>query len=130
MFFTLLGPSFGNGFFLHKLILAKDAIKSNGSFPKTAPFVEECQYPEALDPNVVKGSIVICNFSEGFYNGTSTVTAIIYTAKALGFMGFLLVANPSYGDFIAEPIPFDVSGILIPIVADVQVHILTVMVVP
>ncbi|KAF4372593.1 hypothetical protein F8388_027266 [Cannabis sativa] len=117
----LSGPSFGDGFFLHKLILAKDAVKTDGSFPKTVPYIDECQYPEAFDPNVVKGSIVICTFSEGFFNGTSTVTAVTNTAKALGFSGFLLVANPTYGDFVAEPIPFDVSGILIPYVADVQV---------
>ncbi|XP_062088526.1 subtilisin-like protease SBT2.4 [Humulus lupulus] len=117
----LSGPSFGDGFFLLRLVLAKDAVKANGSFPKTAAYIDECQYPEAFDPIVVKGSIVICTFSEGFFNGTSTVTAVTHTAKALGFSGFLLVANPTYGDFVAEPIPFDVSGILIPKVADVQV---------
>jgi hypothetical protein len=36
-------------------------------------------------------------------------------------MGFAFVANPAYGDFIAEPIPFAVSGIIIPKVADAQV---------
>ena len=119
MFFTqLLGPS---GLSLHKLVLAKDAVREDGSFPRTPPYTEECQYAEALDPNVVRGRIVICTFSEGFFNGTSSVTAIIDTAKALEFSGFLLVANPSYGDFIAEPLPFDVSGILIPNVTDVQV---------
>ncbi|KAL5578756.1 hypothetical protein UlMin_011198 [Ulmus minor] len=117
----LSGPSFGHWLFLHRLVLAKDAVKKNGTFPRTAPYIEECQYPEALDPIIVESSIVICTFSEGFLNGTSTVTAIINTAKALGLAGFVLVANPKYGDFIAEPIPFDVPGILIPKVADVQV---------
>ncbi|BFG27425.1 hypothetical protein CerSpe_137000 [Prunus speciosa] len=110
----LSGPTFGYGLLLHKLVLAKDVLKASGSFPRTPPYIEECQYPEALDPNVVQGSVVICTFSEGFYNGTSTITAIINTAKVLGFMGFVLVANPNYGDFIAEPIPFGVSGIMVP----------------
>lgn len=117
----LLGPSFGDGLFLHKLVLAKDAVKKNGTFPRTPPYIEECQYPEALDPNVVKRSIVVCTFSAGFLNGTSTLTAIIDTAKTLGFMGFVLVANPNFGDLIAEPLPFDISGILIPTVASAQV---------
>lgn len=106
---------------MYKLVWAKDAIKRNGSFPRTAPYVEECQYPEALEPNIVQNSIVICTFSGGFSNGTSTLNGIINTAKALGFMGFVLVANPNYGDFIAEPLPFDVPGILIPNVANTQV---------
>ncbi|KAJ1427166.1 Peptidase S8/S53 domain [Sesbania bispinosa] len=76
---------------------------------------------QILDGVGLSGSIIICNFSVGFYNGTSTLAAIIHTAKVLGFEGFILAANPRYGDYIAEPIPFDISGILIPHVADVKV---------
>ena len=52
----------------------KDAVNLNGTFPRAPQYVEECQYPEALDldPNVVRSSIVICTFSAGFYNETST----------------------------------------------------------
>ncbi|GMH05282.1 hypothetical protein Nepgr_007122 [Nepenthes gracilis] len=118
----LSGPTFGNGVIQYKLVLAKDAAKViNGEFPKAAPYTEECQYPEAFDPIVVLGSVVICTFSDGFYNGTSTLTAIIDTARTLGFIGFVLVANPIYGDFVAEPIPFPVPGIMIPRMADSQV---------
>ncbi|OVA20003.1 Peptidase S8/S53 domain [Macleaya cordata] len=117
----LSGPTLGNGLLQYKLVLAKDAVKANGTFPRTPQYVEECQYPMALDPTVVQGSIVICTFSAGFYNGTSTVTAIIDTARVLGFTGFTLVANPAYGDFIAEPIPFSVPGIMIPKLADAKI---------
>lgn len=123
MVFSNTGPTFGDGLYKYKLVLAKDAVKADGSFPKTPPYTEECQYPEALDPLIVQGSVVICNFSEGFYNGTSSVTDIIDTARVLGFMGFLLVANPAYGDFIAEPIPFPVPGIMIPRTSDSKVLI-------
>lgn len=102
-------------------MLAKDAVRANGEFPRTPQYLEECQYPEAFDPSIVLGSVVICTFSSGFYNGTSNLTAIIDTARILGFMGFVLVANPSYGDFIAQPIPFTVPGIMIPKVSDAQV---------
>ncbi|KAK4439395.1 Subtilisin-like protease SBT2.4 [Sesamum alatum] len=117
----LSGPSFANGLLQYKLVLAKDAIKVNGTFPRTPQYIEECQYPEALDPAVVQRSVVICTFSAGFYNGTSNLLAVIETAKVLGFMGFVLVANPSYGDFIAEPIPFSVPGIMVPRVRDAQI---------
>lgn len=115
------GPSFGNGTVLSKLVLAKDAVNVNGTFPMTPEYLEECQHPEALDPIKVFGSVIICNFSEGFLNGTSTIAGIISTAKALGFEGFILTANPSYGDYIAEPIPFPIPGILISSVADTKV---------
>ncbi|KAF9615295.1 hypothetical protein IFM89_022622 [Coptis chinensis] len=64
-------------------------------------------------------------FSAGFYNQTSTVTAIIDTAKALEFMGFTFVENPTYGDFLAQPIPFSVPGIMIPKIADILNNIMT-----
>ena len=111
----------GEGLFLYKLVLAEDAVNINGTFPRTPQYIEECQFPEALDRNVVLGSVIICTFSDGFYNGTSTLTAIVDTARTLGIMGFILVANPTYGDFIAEPIPFAVPGIMIPSVADAKV---------
>ncbi|KAJ8761746.1 hypothetical protein K2173_004556 [Erythroxylum novogranatense] len=117
----LSGSTFGDDLLTYKLVLAQDAVRANGTFPRTPPYAEECQYPEALDPIVVQGSIVICTFSAGFYNGTSTINAVIDTAKGLGFMGFALIANPDYGDFIVEPIPFAVPGIMIPKVADAQV---------
>ncbi|XP_041028336.1 subtilisin-like protease SBT2.4 isoform X2 [Juglans microcarpa x Juglans regia] len=117
----LSGPTFGEGLFQYKLVLAKDAVKINGGFPRTPPYVEECQYPEALDRKIVQGRVVICTFSAGFFNETSTLTAIINTARTLGFIGFILAANPSYDDFIAEPIPFAVPGIMIPSVADAQI---------
>uniref|UniRef100_A0A0R0F6R4 Peptidase S8/S53 domain-containing protein n=1 Tax=Glycine max TaxID=3847 RepID=A0A0R0F6R4_SOYBN len=109
----------GNGSLLNGAGLsAKDAVKTNET---TLEYIEECQHPEVLGPNIVMGNIIICTFSAGFNNGTSTLDAIIGTSKALGLEGFILVANPNYGDYIAEPIPFDVSGILIPRVDDAKV---------
>lgn len=107
---------------MHKLVMAKDAIKINGTFPRTSEYIEECQYPEALDPVKVLGKVVICNFSTGFYTLKSTLAAIINTAKTLGFEAFILAANPSFGDYIAEPLTLPVSGILIPRVADAKVY--------
>ncbi|XP_059298650.1 subtilisin-like protease SBT2.4 [Lycium ferocissimum] len=118
----LSGPTSGDGMIQYnELVLAKDAIKINTTFSRTANNgAEECQYPEAFDPFVVEGSIVICTFSAGFYNGTSTLTAIIDTASLLRFRAFVFVANPTYGDFIAEPIPFFTPGIMIPTTAETK----------
>ncbi|XP_031397716.1 subtilisin-like protease SBT2.4 [Punica granatum] len=117
----LSGPTLGSGLFMYRLVLAQDAVKRNGTFPRTPPYTEECQYPEAFDPLIVQGSVVICTFSSGFINQTSSVSAILSTARDLHFTGFVLVANPKYGDFIVEPIPFPVPGIMIPNVSDVKV---------
>ncbi|CAN8240768.1 unnamed protein product [Cochlearia groenlandica] len=118
----LSGPTFGAPFLDYKLVLARDAIKRNGSVQQTVTGdIEECQRPDNFDPAVVLGSIVICTFSDGFYNQTSTVRAITKTATTLGFFGFILIANPKFGDYVAEPVIFSTPGILIPKVLDSQI---------
>ncbi|EOA33849.1 hypothetical protein CARUB_v10021339mg [Capsella rubella] len=118
----LLGPSLGAPFLQHKLVLARDAGRTNGSVLQTRTGdIEECQRPDNFDPAVVLGSIVICTFSDGFYNQLSTVRAITQTARTLGFMGFILIANPRFGDYVAEPVIFSTPGILIPRVSDAQI---------
>ncbi|EPS64802.1 hypothetical protein M569_09977, partial [Genlisea aurea] len=112
----LSGSSWGDGMIQHKLVLANDA-----AFPNATRNMEECQSPEAFDPAVVGGSVVICTFSAGFRSGTSNLRAVIQTAEALQFAGFVLVASPAYGDYVAQPIPFPVPGILIPRTTDAQV---------
>ncbi|GLT62884.1 hypothetical protein SLA2020_354870 [Shorea laevis] len=112
---------FGIGSSFYRLVMAKDALRPNGTFPWTPQYVEECQYPEAFNPSVVRGSIVICTFSAGFNNQTSSLTAIIDTTRTLGFLGFVLVANPAYGDYIAQSIPLSAPGILIPKVTDANI---------
>lgn len=120
-FLCWIAPTFGNRLLQYKLVLARDSLNENGTFPNTPQYIDECQYPEAFDPFVVQGSIVMCTFSGGFFNGTSTITAIIEVARALGFVGFVLLANPVYGDFVAEALPFSIPGIMIPRIADAQV---------
>ncbi|CAM8911971.1 unnamed protein product [Rhodiola kirilowii] len=117
----LSGATYLSKLFKYKLVLAKDGLKKNGSFPQTAEYVEECQHPEAFDQFIVQGSIVLCTFSTGFVNETSTLTAIVQTAKRLGLAGFVLLANPALGDYVAEPVPFSVPAILIPNVSDSQI---------
>ncbi|KAL5215252.1 hypothetical protein ABZP36_004404 [Zizania latifolia] len=110
----------GDGQLRFRLVAARDAAAPDVDDMERA---EECQYVRTLRrrADVLRGSIVICSFAQGFYNGTSTVTAIVDTAEALGFAGFVLVANARYGDFVAQPLPFSVPGVMVPRVADAQV---------
>ncbi|KAG9455161.1 hypothetical protein H6P81_008065 [Aristolochia fimbriata] len=114
-----IGLSGKAGRILFRLVEAKDAMKVNGSFPSSS--VEECQAPEAFDPEIVRGTIVICSFSAGFLNGTSTMAALANTAEVLGFRGFALVANRAYGDYVAPAMPFPTPGIMIPKVSYAQI---------
>ena len=62
--------------------------------------MEECQNPEAFDPNIVQNSIVLCSFSQGFLNGISSFAAIIHTAEKKSSNPWVLSHYPTYGDFI------------------------------
>ncbi|KAL6839703.1 hypothetical protein ACP4OV_030391 [Aristida adscensionis] len=100
-----------------RLVAAKDAAALDAGGVERA---EECQDAQALlrRAGELRGAIVVCSFSGGFFNGTSTVAAILDTARALGFAGFVLVADERYGDFVAQPLPFPVPGVMVPRVAD------------
>ncbi|KAF3792109.1 Subtilisin-like protease SBT2-4 [Nymphaea thermarum] len=112
--YLLLGNYLTSTFTDYKLVSAKDAAV----LPNVT--AEECQNPDALMAEVVQGSILICSFSAGFFQRNSTIYAVLRTASKLGAMGFVLVANPLYGDFTADPVPFSIPGIMIPRVSDAQ----------
>ncbi|KAF7013132.1 unnamed protein product [Triticum aestivum] len=103
----LSAPTPGGGLLQHRLVAAGED--------------EECQDAEALRRRVggvVHGNVVLCSFSRGFYEGRSTVAAVITVAEALGLAGFVLLADARYGDFVAQPIPFPIPGVMVPRVAD------------
>ncbi|XP_078437636.1 PA-domain containing subtilase family protein [Wolffia australiana] len=111
----LTGPSSESDALSFKtLVAAKDA----GNCIDCA---DECQREDALDQTFVQGAVVICNFSHGFANGSSTLAVATNTAKKLGFGGLILAANPELGDFIAEPLPFSVPGVMIPKASDSKI---------
>ncbi|XBI97792.1 hypothetical protein VPH35_018110 [Triticum aestivum] len=88
----LSAPTPGGGLLPHRLIVVGED--------------EECQDAEALRRlagEVVRRSVVVCSFSWGFYQGTSTLAGVVAVAEALGFAGFVLLADARHR--AAHPVP-------------------------
>lgn len=73
----------------------------------------DCQRPDVLNKNLVKGNILLCGYSFNFVVGTSCIKKVAETAKSLGAIGFVLaVENVSPGTKF-DPVPVSIPGILI-----------------
>lgn len=73
----------------------------------------DCQRPEVLNKNLVKGKILLCGFSYNFVTHTASVKKVSETVRSLGAAGFVLVVeNISPGTRI-DPVPTNVPGIII-----------------
>ncbi|KAK4760169.1 hypothetical protein SAY87_023300 [Trapa incisa] len=73
----------------------------------------DCQRPELLNKNLVKGKILLCGYSFNFVSGTASIKMVSQTAKSLGAAGFVLaVENVSPGTKF-DPVPVGIPGILI-----------------
>ncbi|KAL4590065.1 hypothetical protein LXL04_002984 [Taraxacum kok-saghyz] len=94
----------------YTLVAANDVILDS-SVTKFSP--TDCQRPEVLNKNLVKGNILLCGYSFNFVIGTASVTKVAQTAKALGAIGFVLaVENVSPGTKF-DPMAIGMPGILI-----------------
>nr|XP_043619298.1 subtilisin-like protease SBT2.6 [Erigeron canadensis] len=86
------------------VLLDSSAVKSSSS---------DCQRPEVLNGNMVKGNILLCGYSFNFVSGSASVRKVAQTAKSLGAIGFVLaVENASPGTKF-DPVPVGIPGILI-----------------
>lgn len=73
----------------------------------------DCQRPEVLNKNLIKGNILLCGYSFNFVSGSASIKKVSETAKALGAAGFVLcVENASPGAKF-DPVPVGLPGILI-----------------
>lgn len=73
----------------------------------------DCQRPEVLNKNMIKGNILLCGYSFNFVIGSASVKKVAETAKSLGAAGFVLaVENVSPGTKF-DPVPVSIPGILI-----------------
>lgn len=94
----------------YTLVAANDVLLDS-SVMKYSP--SDCQRPEVLNKNLVKGNILLCGYSFNFVVGTASIKKVSETAKSLGAVGFVLaVENDSPGTKF-DPVPVGVPGILI-----------------
>jgi len=94
----------------YKLVAANDVLLDS-SVMKYSP--TDCQRPELLNKNLIKGNILLCGYSFNFVVGTASIKKVSETAKALGAVGFVLcVENVSPGSKF-DPVPVGLPGILI-----------------
>ncbi|PKI56684.1 subtilisin-like protease SBT2.5 [Punica granatum] len=92
------------------LVAANDVLLDS-SVSKYSP--TDCQRPELLNKNLVKGKILLCGYSFNFVSGTASIKKVSETAKSLGAAGFVLaVENVSPGTKF-DPVPVSIPGILI-----------------
>ncbi|KAL4564174.1 hypothetical protein LXL04_028227 [Taraxacum kok-saghyz] len=93
----------------YTLVAANDVLLDSSGKSSTS----DCQRPEVLNKNLVKGNILLCGYSFNFVIGTASMTKVAETAKALGAIGFVLaVENTSPGTKF-DPVPVGIPGILI-----------------
>ncbi|KAI3827664.1 hypothetical protein L1987_01745 [Smallanthus sonchifolius] len=93
----------------YTLVAANDVLLDSSGKSTTA----DCQRPEVLNKNMVKGNILLCGYSFNFVIGTASMAKVAETAKALGAVGFVLaVENASPGTKF-DPVPVGMPGILI-----------------
>ncbi|KAI3782296.1 hypothetical protein L2E82_12336 [Cichorium intybus] len=86
------------------VLLDSSVVKSSAS---------DCQKPEVLNGNMVKGNILLCGYSFNFVSGSASIKKVAETAKSLGAIGFVLaVENASPGTKF-DPVPVGIPGILI-----------------
>ena len=89
---------------------ANDALIGS-SVVKSSP--SDCQKPELLDKNLVKGKIILCGYSFNFVSGSASMKRVSETAAALGAAGFVLVVENTSPGVKYDPIPVATPGILI-----------------
>ncbi|PWA80295.1 proteinase inhibitor, propeptide [Artemisia annua] len=92
------------------LVAANDVLLDSLA-PKFSP--SNCQAPEVLNGNMVKGNIIFYGYSFNFVSGSACIKKVAQTAKSLGAIGFVLaVENLSPGTKF-EPLDVGMPEILI-----------------
>uniref|UniRef100_A0A1D1YZR0 Subtilisin-like protease n=1 Tax=Anthurium amnicola TaxID=1678845 RepID=A0A1D1YZR0_9ARAE len=92
------------------LVAANDVLLDS-SVVKYSP--SDCQRPELLNKNVVKGKIILCGYSFNFVSGSASIKKVSETTKSLGAAGFVLVVESASPGTKYDPIPLGTPGILV-----------------
>ncbi|XP_076955934.1 subtilisin-like protease SBT2.6 [Bidens hawaiensis] len=94
----------------YTLVAANDVVLDS-SVMKFSP--TDCQRPEVLNKNLIKGNILLCGYSFNFVIGTASVKKVAETAKSLGAAGFVLAVESVSPGTKFDPVPVSIPGILI-----------------
>ncbi|KAE9587710.1 putative cucumisin [Lupinus albus] len=94
----------------YTLVAATDVLLDS-SVTKYSP--TDCQRPEVLNRNLIKGNILLCGYSYNFISGTASIKKVSETARALGAVGFVLCVENVNPGVHFYPVPVGIPGILI-----------------
>ncbi|GAB2291439.1 hypothetical protein Dimus_025694 [Dionaea muscipula] len=93
------------------LVAANDVLLDASVRRRFSP--SDCQRPEVLNKNMVRGNILLCGYSFNFVVGTASIKKVSKTAKALGAVGFVLAVENIAPGTKFDPVPTSTPGILI-----------------
>ncbi|RDX65814.1 Subtilisin-like protease SBT2.6, partial [Mucuna pruriens] len=94
----------------YTLVAANDVLLDS-SVMKYMP--TDCQRPELLNKDLIKGNILLCGYSFNFVVGSASIKKVSETAKALGAVGFVLCVESVSPGTKFDPVPVGLPGILI-----------------
>ncbi|WCJ42266.1 subtilisin-like serine protease 3 [Euphorbia peplus] len=94
----------------YTLVAANDVLLDS-SVMKYSP--SDCQRPEVLNKNLIKGNILLCGYSFNFVVGTASIKKVSETARSLGAAGFVLAVESVSPGTKFDPVPSGIPGILI-----------------
>ncbi|RYR62648.1 hypothetical protein Ahy_A04g020354 isoform A [Arachis hypogaea] len=94
----------------YTLVAANDVVLDS-SVMKYNP--TDCQRPELLNKNLIKGNILLCGYSFNFVVGSASIKKVSETAKSLGAAGFVLCVETVSPGAKFDPVPVGIPGIVI-----------------
>ncbi|KAK9055277.1 hypothetical protein SSX86_026359 [Deinandra increscens subsp. villosa] len=92
------------------LVAANDVLLDSSAV-KFSP--SDCQRPDVLNGNMVKGNILLCGYSFNFVSGSASIKKVAETAKSLGAVGFVLAVENASPGAKYDPVPSVIPGILV-----------------
>lgn len=101
------------------LVAANDVLLDSSTV-KSSP--SDCQRPEVLNGNMVKGNILLCGYSFNFVSGSASIKRVAQIAKSLGAIGFVLAVENATPGTKFDPVPVGLPGILITDVSNSMVR--------
>ncbi|ERM99272.1 hypothetical protein AMTRI_Chr02g254020 [Amborella trichopoda] len=104
------------------LVSATHAL-SNDSIGTRDMYLSECQDSSQLNPDLIRGNLLICSYSIRFVLGLSSIKQALQTAKNVSAVGVVFYMDPFVLGFQLNPTPMNMPGLIIPSPSDSQVFL-------